>query len=174
MSTHLCTIVFIKYREFKLSNCDLIFNFNDVKRLNKKNNVFFYIVDVNFFFVQIKNVINQSIFFCKNKRFDILTKYKKKNCYLINSKIRYLNVEFWIKKVLKLKVVVFVVFFDIISTLNFIALIALIMLIILNTLKIFVTLMTNKKYVTFIDIIVYNTSLIVQTIVAIAKNFFNF
>ena len=49
MSTHLYTIVFIKYREFKLLNRNLIFNFNDVKRLNKKNNVFFYIVDVNFF-----------------------------------------------------------------------------------------------------------------------------
>ena len=92
--THSCTIVFIKYREFKLLNRDLIFNFNDVKRLNKKDNVFFHIVDVNFFFVQVKNVTNQSIFLCKNKRFNILTKYEKKNCYLTSSKIRYLNVEF--------------------------------------------------------------------------------
>ena len=171
MSTHSCTIVFIKYREFKLSNRDLIFNFNNVKRLNKKNNVFFYIVNVNFFFVQIKNITNQSIFFCKNERFDILTKYEKKSCYLINSKIRHLKVEFWVKKILKLKVAVLVVFFDIISTSNFIASVTLITL---NTLKTFVTLTIDKKYVTFIDIIVYNTSFVVQAIAAIAKKFFNF
>ena len=51
VSTHSYTIVFIKYRKFKLSNYNLIFNFNDVKRLNKKNNVFFYIINVNFSFV---------------------------------------------------------------------------------------------------------------------------
>ena len=145
MSTHSCTIVFIKYREFKLSNRNLIFNFNDVKRSNKKNNVFFYIVDVNFSFVQIKNITNQSIFFCKNKRFDTLTKYEKKDYYLINSKIRYLKAEFWIKKILKLKIVVLVVFFDNISTSNFIATVALASFVILTSILL-ILLATSKTF----------------------------
>ena len=36
ISTHFCNFIFIKYREFKLSNRDMMFNFHDLKRLKKK------------------------------------------------------------------------------------------------------------------------------------------
>ena len=35
ISTHCCNFIFIKYRKFKLSNRDIMFNFNDLKRLKK-------------------------------------------------------------------------------------------------------------------------------------------
>ena len=179
VSTHFCTTVFIKYREFKLSNRDLIFNFNDVERLNKKDGVFSYIVDVNFSFVQMRNITNQSIFLCKNERLDILIEYEKKDCYLISSKIRHLDAEFWVKKVLKLKVTVFAVFFDIVSTSN-IATVASVSSItstssvISATSEAFVTSASNQKFVTFTDITVYDTSFVAQAIVAVAEVFLNF
>ena len=39
-----------------------IFNSNYIDRLNKKENVFFHIIDVNFDVVQIRNAISKSIF----------------------------------------------------------------------------------------------------------------
>ena len=50
ISIYLYIVVFIKIKKVSLSNCDLMFNFNNLEQLNKKN-VFLYIVDVNFFFV---------------------------------------------------------------------------------------------------------------------------
>ena len=183
VSTHSCTIVFIKYREFKLSNRNFIFNFNDVERLNKKNDVFFYIVDVNFSFVQIKNITNQSIFLCKNERLDILIEYEKKDCYLISSKIRHLNAEFWIKKILKLKIIALTVFFDMTSTSNFIATAASTSSITptssaISTISTMsetsITPTNNQKFVTSTDITVYDTSFVAQAIIAVAEIFFNF
>ena len=70
-----------------------MFNPNDIKKLNQKNSVFSYIVDANFFIVQMKNITNKSIFICKNKQLNILIDYKKNNYYLTNLEIRYLVVD---------------------------------------------------------------------------------
>ena len=174
--THSCTIVLIKYREFKLPNRDLIFNFNDVERLSKKGGVFSHIVDVNFSFVQVKNTTDQSIFLCKNERLDILIEYEKKDCYLVSSEIRHLNAGFWIKKVLKLKVVVLAVFFGMTSTSNSIATVASASSItstISVTSKTSASSTISQEYVTFSDITVYDISFVVQAIAAIAKVFLN-
>ena len=40
ISTHFYNFIFIKYRKFKLSNRDMMFNFNDLKRLKKKRRIF--------------------------------------------------------------------------------------------------------------------------------------
>ena len=82
--------IFIKFRDSKLLvDRNIIFNLNYIKRLNKKSDLFFYIVDVNFCAVQIKNVIDAFIVIIKNERLSTLIDYKEKDCYLINSKIRY-------------------------------------------------------------------------------------
>ena len=86
--------IFIKFRNSKLFvNKNIIFNSNYIEQLNKKNDLFFYIVDVNFCAIQIKNVIDVFITIIKNKRLNILINYKKENCYLINLKIRYFAVD---------------------------------------------------------------------------------
>ena len=48
ISIHFCFIVFIKYRNSKLSNRDMFFNFNNIEKLNQKDNVFSHIVNTNF------------------------------------------------------------------------------------------------------------------------------
>ena len=87
---HSCAVVSIKYKNEKLShNRDFMFNFYNVDRLDVEKKIF-YIVNVNFCFVQIRNIIDKSIFIIKNERLNILMKYEKKNCYLTNLKIRHL------------------------------------------------------------------------------------
>ena len=86
--------IFIKFRDSKLFvDRNIIFNSNYIKRLNKENDLFFYIVNVNFCVVQMKNVTNVLITIIKNKRLNTLIDYEKKNCYLINSKVRHLAVD---------------------------------------------------------------------------------
>ena len=94
ISIYFCFIVFIKYRGLRLSNRNILFNSNDIEKLNQKNDVFFYIVNANFFVVQIKNIINKSIFIARNEQLGILINYEENGCYLVSSKIRYLAVEF--------------------------------------------------------------------------------
>ena len=55
---HLCFVISIKFREFKLLNCNMLFNLNYIKRFNKKNEIFVHLINFNFFFVQIKNIID--------------------------------------------------------------------------------------------------------------------
>ena len=93
ISAYSCFTVSIKYRGFKLPNRDMLFNFNNIKKLNQKNNVFSHIINANFFVVQIRNIINKPIFIAKNKQLNTLIDYKKNDCYLTNSKIRYFVVE---------------------------------------------------------------------------------
>ena len=94
VSTHICMLIFIKFRDLKLLvDRNIIFNLNYIERLNKKNNLFFYIIDANFCVVQMRNVTNISITIIKNKHLNTLIDYEKKNCYLVNSKIRYFIVD---------------------------------------------------------------------------------
>ena len=92
---HFCLAISIKMRNNKLFvDRNFMFNFTDINRFDKKNGVFSHIVNVNFFVIQIKNVINQSIAIIKNKRLNILIKYEKKSCYFVTLKMRYFVVEF--------------------------------------------------------------------------------
>ena len=94
MPLHSIFVISIKFRDFKLStNQNYMFNFNHIERLNKKSDVFFHIVDVNFGVVQMRNVTNKSIFISKNERLDVLQEYKKESCYLVSSKHHHFAVE---------------------------------------------------------------------------------
>ena len=90
---HSCSAISIKLREFKLSNRDMLFNSSHIKRLNKKNKVFAHLVNFNFFFVQVKNIIDQSIMITRNERLNTLNEYEKNDCYLADSKVRHLTTE---------------------------------------------------------------------------------
>ena len=91
MSFHSIFVISIKFRDSKLStNRNYMFNFNHLKRLNKKIDVFSHIVNVNFCIVQIRNTTNKSIFISKNERLKTLQKYEKKSCYLASSKHHHL------------------------------------------------------------------------------------
>ena len=93
ISFHTCAAVSMKFKSKLSRNRDFMFNFHDVDRLDAKSEIFFHIVNVNFCVVQIRNTTNKSIFIFKSERLNILIKYKKKNCYLISSKIRHLIVK---------------------------------------------------------------------------------
>ena len=173
ISTHFCSFIFIKYREFKLSNRDMMFNSNDLKRLRKKNDVFFHLMNVNFSFVQMRNIIDQLIIICKNERLNVLIEYEKKNCYLINSKNRHLTVDFWTKKVLKIDVMTLTAFqsFTFMSSSSFVVNQSVVSTTFVSTIFVFAF---SQKYVINIDIIVYDTSKVVEIIISMTKVFFNF
>ena len=107
---HTCAAVSMKFKNKLSRNRDFMFNFHDVDRLDAKNEIFFHIVNVNFCAVQVRNTTNKSIFIFKSERLNTLMKYKKKNCYLVSSKIRYLITKNWKKKTLKLEVAALIIF----------------------------------------------------------------
>ena len=73
ISSYSIFVILIKFRDSKLSiDQNYMFNFNCIERLNKKNDVFFHIIDVNFDVIQIRNVTNKSIFISKNERLNVL------------------------------------------------------------------------------------------------------
>ena len=78
ISTYFCSVISMKFRDFKLLNKNMMFNFDQINRLNKKENVFVHIMNVNFFVIQMKNITNQFVIIIKNERLNILTKYEKK------------------------------------------------------------------------------------------------
>ena len=55
-----------------------MFNSSYIEQLNKKNKMFVHIINADFFFVQVRNIINQSIIINRNEKLNILTEYKKK------------------------------------------------------------------------------------------------
>ena len=112
----------------------------------------------------MKNITNRFVIIFKNERLKTLIEYEKKRCYLISSKIRYFDVESWIKKTLKLSVVAFVVFFNVTFVVSIIISIAV---------DKSTTSTINQKFVTLFNITVYNTLFAIEIIVSIAKVFFN-
>ena len=50
-------------------------------------------MNFNFFFVQAKNIIDQSIVISRNERLNTLNEYEKNECYLTNFEVRHLIVE---------------------------------------------------------------------------------
>ncbi len=66
-----------------------IFNY-----FNLEDKILFYIINVNFFIVQINNIFEQFIKIDKNSCLDSLQKYKEKSYYIVISKYFYLVVNF--------------------------------------------------------------------------------
>ena len=130
-------------------------------------------MNVNFFFVQMKNIIDQSIIICKNERLNVLIEYEKKSCYLTNSKNRHLIVDFWTKKTLKIDVMTLTTFqnFTFMSSSSFIVNQSVMSTTFISTIFVFAF---NQKYVINIDIIVYDTSKVVEIIISMTKVFLNF
>ena len=179
-----CGAVLMKYKNEKFShNRDFIFNFYDVDRFDVEKEMFFHIVNVNFCFVQIRNITNKSIFIIKSERLNILMKYEKKNCYLINSKIRHLIVKSWKKKALKLKVATLVVFHKVINAIVFVVdndnstisifTIFTTQIVVFNLSLSLITSNIEQKYVLSFDIIIYDISQVVEVIVEIINVFFS-
>ena len=185
ISTHFCSAISIKIRDRKLSNRDLMFNFEHIERLDKKNEIFTHIIDVNFFIVQVKNIIDELIIIKRSKRLNIFVEYEKKNCYFVNSKIRHFVAKSWNKRTLKLNAVAFVeivVFIEIVVIFSFF-IFSFVKSV--NQATVFNNVSTlnvdnnqhnqfNQKYVMFIDITMYDIHDIAQQITSIAKVFFNF
>ena len=143
-------------------------------------------MNFNFFFVQIKNIIDQSIIINRNERLSTFNEYKKNECYLINFEIRHLTIESWIKNFLKLNVIVLIVFenamiditktvlsititslFVFVSTLLFVSFVF-DMKIILKQFNL------HQKYVIFFDITIYEIDFTIKIITIVVENFFNF
>ena len=182
---HSCFVISIKLREFKLSNRDMLFNSNHIKRFDKKNEVFVHLVNFNFFFVQTRNTIDQSIVITRSERLNTLNKCEENGCYLADSKVRHLTVELWIKKTLKLNVTALAAFEDavtdmtkttssttitssfvsFVSTLPFVSSID--MLVILKQLNL------HQKYTISFDITIYDIDFTVKIITVVVENFFN-
>ena len=62
--------------------------------LKSKNNVYFHIVNVNMSIIQIRNIIDEIYIVLRHVKLNRVFDYKKKNCYLTNSKNVYLIVKF--------------------------------------------------------------------------------
>ena len=91
-----------------------------------KNDVFFYIVDVNISMIQIRNVIVETYIVSRHVKLNRVFDYEKKNCYLTNSKNTHLIVKLEkqiFKKIFKLvltKLVdVFIFVFELVSRMTF-------------------------------------------------------
>ena len=104
ISAHSCFAIPIKLRESKLSDRDMLFNSDHIERLDKEDEVFVHLVDSNFFFVQARNTIDQSIVITRSERLGTLNEYEKDGCYLADPEVRHLAAESWIRKALKLDV----------------------------------------------------------------------
>ena len=176
---HSVFVILIKFRDSKLLiDRNYMFNSNSIERLEKKSDVFFYIVDVNFDVVQIRNVTNKSIFISKNERLDVFQKYEKKSCYLINSKHRHFAVENWIKKVMKLEVAALTAFQNVTSILSIVVdssiVIGLFSFSNNTTAAVVFTINIDQEYTTPFDIIVYDTESSAVALIEVVEFYSNF
>ena len=95
LSFHFVTNVFIQIRDnFCLSiDKNYIFHSKINFELKSKNNVYFYIVDVNMSMIQIRNIIDETYIVSRHVKLNRVFDYEKKNYYLTNSKNVYLIVK---------------------------------------------------------------------------------
>ncbi len=96
--SHSSTITLVYLREdTQLSqNCDFIFvSYQQISNcFNFKDEILFYVIDVNLFIIQVNNTLNQFIKIDKNSRLNSLQKYEKKDYYIIVLEYFYLVVDF--------------------------------------------------------------------------------
>ena len=62
--------------------------------LKLKNDVYFYIVNINISMIQIRNVINKTYIISRHVKLSCVFDYEKKNCYITTSKNVYLTIKF--------------------------------------------------------------------------------
>ena len=182
---HSCSAISIKLRESKLSDRDMLFNSNHIKRLDKKGEIFAHLMNFNFFFVQAKNTIDQPIMITRSERLNTLNEYEKDGCYLTDSKIRHLTAESWIKKALKLNVTTLIVFENAVTDMTKTALSTTITSSFVSSVPtlsfaspidmsaILKQPNLHQKYTIFSDITIYGTDFTVKTITVVAENFFS-
>ena len=65
-----------------------------IDRLNFENDVLSHIVDVNTTIMQIRNINFDDVFLSKNCRINIIQKYEKNDCYLVNIEHVHLTIDF--------------------------------------------------------------------------------
>lgn len=80
------TTIPIRFKENKsLHDQDYLFQSQHNQHLNHKNDARAHIVNANFAFIEIQNVINHSMIIVNKTRFDSLVDYEKKDCYIIDT-----------------------------------------------------------------------------------------
>ena len=96
LSFHFVTNVFIQIREnFCLSiDKNYIFHSKINLELKSKNDVYFYIVDINISMIQIRNVIDETYIVSRYTKLSRVLNYEKKNYYMTTSKNAHLTIKF--------------------------------------------------------------------------------
>ena len=75
------TNVFITYNENLSNDKNFLFESHYSENLRRKNEIYAYIIDFSFFFVQINNVIAKSIILLRRVKLNIMIKYNQQNYY---------------------------------------------------------------------------------------------
>lgn len=117
--SNLLVSAIIREKFKNLLDRDFVFNLIHDERLKHENDILFYIVDVNFLYIQIRNVINNLIFMFRRCRLRLLQKYENEKCYLIFSNDAYLAAKQWFTKTKKLIIRVLLTSFEAIKTVLF-------------------------------------------------------
>ena len=173
------THVSMIYRDDLSINRDFFFESQCFKHFEHDNNVFVYIIDVLLFFVQIHNTTNSSIVLSRRVKLSIMMKYNQQKCYMISSKNFFKTICDWMSnrviKSWKIKlttivatiivVVYVVIIIDISNTSNNI-----VNFIILSISRID----ANLKHVRSNDVIIYDQSKTIETIVVLIDEYQNF
>ena len=68
------------------TNRNFMFTSQRIDRLKIVDDVFSHIVNVYISIVQVMNVNTENVFIFKNSKLDIIQKYEKKDCFLVNQK----------------------------------------------------------------------------------------
>lgn len=76
----------IDYHDNLFNDRDFLFELQCVHELKNENEVFVYIMNSFFSFVQLRNAIIRSIILFKRVKLKSMIEYKQKNVYLITSK----------------------------------------------------------------------------------------
>ena len=69
-----------------------MFHLVRIVKLDNEDDVLFHIIDAHIEVVQVQNTNFENVYISKNSRLEIVQKYEKENCYLINSEYAHLIV----------------------------------------------------------------------------------
>ena len=126
ISVKSATIISFKLRDKNnlSTERDFMFTSSRIERLNHDENVLFHIIDAHTEMIQIHNINSKDVYILKNTRLELVQKYEKKNCYLVNAEYAHLAANAhkfasrnWFKQTMKLDV--FVMTADAIVAINY-------------------------------------------------------
>ena len=85
-------IIFFKFREKStlFVDRDFMFHFVRIVKLNNEDDVLSHIIDAHIEVVQVQNTNFEDVYISKNSRFEIVQKYEKEDCYLVNFEYAHL------------------------------------------------------------------------------------